>query len=196
MQRSYPLEERIAEEIQQIRERLEEADRAEDLAAGDPLEGTRGKLENARRRLEQVEEELRSGERDLRREVEAEQLKRLIAQLEKEMDSAEERQLPNANRRRRKDEGGMEKEAKEAAREMAQDGFKRMMEQLKLNPQELGVYKRYVESVKQEIRDLRATLDAMEAKKHQRQWIRNKESGMHFTSACVYILYIDPQGRS
>ena len=178
MQKLYPLDEKLAEEIRQIRDRLEEADRADAASAGDPMESTRGKLENARRRLEQLEEEMQSagGERDLRREVEAEQLKRLIEQLEKEVESGADRQLPEGGRRRREDDA-MTKEAKEMAREMAQDGFKRMMEQLKVNPQELGVYHRYVESVKQEIRDLRATLDAMEAKKHQRQWIRNKESG-------------------
>lgn len=68
-------------------------------------------------------------------------------------------------------------EVSEATREMHNLAMRKRMEQLDMSDAQMEVYARYLGNVQREIRELRVTLEAVEAKNKERVWLKNQISG-------------------
>lgn len=68
-------------------------------------------------------------------------------------------------------------EVRKAAREMAQQAFKRRLEEIKMSAYDADLYERYSANVRKEVRSLRVILESLQAKGKERQWLRHQSSG-------------------
>ncbi|KAI9020492.1 AAA domain-containing protein [Hyaloraphidium curvatum] len=68
-------------------------------------------------------------------------------------------------------------EVSEATREMHNLAMRKRLEQLDMSDAQMEVYARYMGNVQREIRELRVTLEAVEAKNKERVWLKNQISG-------------------
>jgi von Willebrand factor A domain-containing protein 8 len=68
-------------------------------------------------------------------------------------------------------------EVSKAAREMGQKMFRERLREIQMSQHEHEMYMKYLESVKKPIQQLRNILDGLEAKKKERQWLKNQTHG-------------------
>lgn len=115
----------MEEEIANITARLNEADEADD--AYDPADELRKRINQAQDRLSQVESALRQSPDDRRLQAEADQLRGLLQELLERGELSQQDERPG---RKKVDE--MSREARETAKKLAEDGLKRMVEDLKV----------------------------------------------------------------
>ena len=66
---------------------------------------------------------------------------------------------------------------KKAAREMGEKAFRERLREINMSPYEHGVYSKYQETVRKPIQQLRNILESLEAKKKERQWLKNQTQG-------------------
>ena len=116
--------------------------------------------------------------------AEKQQLESLLNRLEREMDerrqgrgSTSNLDKASAKNDETPEERSLSKKASEAAKALQKERWDDTIEDLKRNPQDIAIYARYVDAVKQEIKEMRNTLDVLHAKKHERVWIHNRDSG-------------------
>jgi hypothetical protein len=68
-------------------------------------------------------------------------------------------------------------EVSEATKEMHNMAMRKRLEQLDMSDAQMEVYARYMTNVQREIREMRVTLEAVEAKNKERVWLKNQISG-------------------
>ncbi len=66
---------------------------------------------------------------------------------------------------------------KKAAREMGEKAFRERLREIDMSQYEHDLYSKYLEKVKKPIQQLRNILDSLEAKKKERQWLKNQTHG-------------------
>jgi len=66
---------------------------------------------------------------------------------------------------------------RKAAREMAEKAFRERLREIQMSSFEHDLYMQYLENVKKPIQQLRNILDGLEAKKKERQWLKNQIHG-------------------
>lgn len=66
---------------------------------------------------------------------------------------------------------------RKAAREMGEKAFRERLKEIQMSPYEHEVYTKYLNNVKRPIQQLRNILDSLEAKKKERQWLKNQTQG-------------------
>jgi len=177
MLKLFPYDSRLESELERLEDRLGEADDAD--AMEDLDDELTHRLARERRRLEHVERQLAMTSSDVRLQAEAEQLKKLIERLEQQLQQKQrDQRTPDRTRRsrNRKDEE-MAKEAKKEAARIGNESWKSVLKELDMQKYDGEIYLRYKEAVKQEIHELRSTLQAMERRKNERTWIKNRDNG-------------------
>ena len=66
---------------------------------------------------------------------------------------------------------------KKAAREMGEKAFRERLREINMSQFEHEMYTKYLDRVKKPIQQLRNILDSLEAKKKERQWLKNQTQG-------------------
>jgi hypothetical protein len=66
---------------------------------------------------------------------------------------------------------------KKAAREMGEKAFRERLREINMSQFEHNLYSKYLETVRKPIQQLRNILDSLEAKKKERQWLKNQTQG-------------------
>jgi hypothetical protein len=66
---------------------------------------------------------------------------------------------------------------RKAAREMAQKAFRQRLNEIKMSEYDHETYKRYLDNVGMQVKQLKNILDGLEAKKKERQWLKNQLTG-------------------
>lgn len=66
---------------------------------------------------------------------------------------------------------------KKAAREMGEKAFRERLREINMSQFEHELYSKYLDKVKKPIQQLRNILDSLEAKKKERQWLKNQTQG-------------------
>jgi len=174
MLKLFPHDERLENELDELQARLLEGAKAE--AQADPDADIRTRLQTMRSRLATLQQQTL----DVRLEMEVDQLRRSIEDLERELGDRISGKVEVPGRAKRaalSEDAEAMREAKQVAKKISEESWKSLLEDLEMNPQDSNIYLRYVESVRPEINELRATLDSMQAKQNERVWLRNKDAG-------------------
>uniref|UniRef100_A0A2M4A0X9 von Willebrand factor A domain-containing protein 8 n=1 Tax=Anopheles triannulatus TaxID=58253 RepID=A0A2M4A0X9_9DIPT len=66
---------------------------------------------------------------------------------------------------------------KQAAREMNRKAFEEKLREIQMSPYEHQVYEQYSEPVRRQVQQLRITLQALQARAHERQWQKHRTAG-------------------
>ncbi|XP_050100518.1 von Willebrand factor A domain-containing protein 8 [Anopheles aquasalis] len=66
---------------------------------------------------------------------------------------------------------------KQAAREMNRKAFEEKLREIQMSPYEHKVYEQYSEPVRRQVQQLRITLQALQARAHERQWQKHRTAG-------------------
>lgn len=66
---------------------------------------------------------------------------------------------------------------KKAAKEMGEKAFRERLREINMSPYEHNLYTQYQDKVKKPIQQLRNILESLEAKKKERQWLKNQTQG-------------------
>ncbi|UJR36210.1 hypothetical protein I4U23_028942 [Adineta vaga] len=66
---------------------------------------------------------------------------------------------------------------RKAARELGQKVFKERLKEIEMSEYEHEVYEKYLNKISSEIKMLRSIIESLEAKSHDRQWVRHRTTG-------------------
>lgn len=88
----------------------------------------------------------------------------------------EEIDNPTANESRER-EDDMSQEVREASEQLKKEEWSKYLKQLEMTEIDFDKYEKYKEAVKVEIRELRVTLEGLEAQQSERVWMKNQSTG-------------------
>ncbi|CAF3863180.1 unnamed protein product [Adineta steineri] len=66
---------------------------------------------------------------------------------------------------------------RKAAKELGQKVFKERLKEIEMSEYEHEVYEKYINKISSEIKMLRSIIESLEAKSHDRQWVRHRTTG-------------------
>ncbi|CAL4081731.1 unnamed protein product, partial [Meganyctiphanes norvegica] len=68
-------------------------------------------------------------------------------------------------------------EVRKAAREMGQKAFKERLKEIQMSEYDAGLYEKFSDGVKTQVKSLRGILSSLQAKGKERQWLKHRSSG-------------------
>ena len=71
----------------------------------------------------------------------------------------------------------MSEEVKQATQALKKEEWAKYLKQLEMSEMDFEKYEKYKDAVKTEIRELRVTLEGLEAKQSERVWLKNQSTG-------------------
>ena len=71
----------------------------------------------------------------------------------------------------------LSEEVKQATQALKKEEWAKYLKQLEMSEMDFDKYEKYKDAVKTEIRELRVTLEGLEAKQSERVWLKNQSTG-------------------
>ncbi|KAG2198207.1 hypothetical protein INT46_006615 [Mucor plumbeus] len=92
-------------------------------------------------------------------------------------DGRQEASFEDINNLKLKTAGDEPEAITEAQKEMHDQAMEKMLKKLDMTQSDFQQYNTFMENIRREVRELRVILESVEAKKHERVWLKNQSSG-------------------